>query len=639
MNFKVFPGTITKTGDKVPLIKDWQKLASNDPIQIKQWQETFHSNLHFWGIPTGPDNDLLVLDIDIKPNQVSGWDTIKERNLIIPNTVHQRTINGGTHFFFKYPKDGKKHSNKVKFMPGLDQRGVGGYIFFYGYETDWSIPISEAPDWMLNYTSKAETVDTPKTSNMVIAPDIAIGILTTAIEAVRLAPVGESNNILNTQSYLVGQIVASGAISREYAEQELFKAAKDRGKPDYEAKATIKSGLDGGIKNPLTCPFDQPKPIIDIPAIPIPERWTPKPLTKADLFNFSKLRKPQLFKDWSTQDIQITTADGGTGKSTLKLYEALCLALGDRFLGFECKSPGKTLFITGEDTAEKLAAMLGAIIRQIGIENDEQKLNTILTSIVIKKDADLTLITKDRLGFLTVNQDALNKVMQAVDDIKPRMIVFDPIASFWGSEAALNDMNKAVAKFMSELVERSQACVEMINHMGKQSSANKDMTQFAGRGGTGLPSHSRVSRVLRVLNDEEFKEMTGEDLPPDQSAMLCNVNKFSDGSPLLNKPFIILRQGYLFTRKDLSPAKEREVNQKSSDISRVFEFIRQAQDESKTVTRKITVAWFKSHTEPLSKDRVEYAISMLIFQGYEGAKLIETVNPDETQKDKILLVE
>ena len=112
------------------------------------------------------------------------------------------------------------------------------------------------------------------------------------------------------------------------------------------------------------------------------------------------LRKPQLFRNWSTQDFAITTADGGTGKTTLKLYEAVCLALGDRFLGFDCVNPGRTLFITGEDTDKKLAAMLGAILEQLGLFEDApgnaEKVQTILNSIVIKKDSDLCLVAKDR---------------------------------------------------------------------------------------------------------------------------------------------------------------------------------------------------------------------------------------------------
>lgn len=636
MSFKIFPVTITPDGRKVPLISGWQEKATTDPEQLRLWQDLFRDRLKYWGIPTGASSGLLVLDADAKDG---GLETIKK--LDIPPTMSQATRSGGLHFLFKYPRDGKHYGNRVKFLPGLDLRGEGGFIVYYG--TDQK-PILDAPSWILE--SSVKTVQQVSGPAIKIAPEIAQGIVQGSLEAIRNAPEGESNNVLNTESYKLGQLIASESISREFAEAALFKAAKDRGKPDYEAKATIKSGLDGGIKKPMVSPFgsSEPVPAFNIPAPPEqPGRWTPNYFTRFDLLNTSKLRKPQLFQDWSTEDIAITTADGGTGKTTLKLFEAICLCLGERFLGFDCKSPGgKTLFITGEDTDKKLAAMLGAIVRQMGLFEEgignNEKIQTILSSIVIKKDADLCLISKDKQNFLHPNADAMRKVMEAVEDIKPKMIVFDPISSFWGSESALNDMNKAVTKFMSELVERSHACVEMINHMGKQSSANKDMSQFAGRGGTGLPSNARVSRVLRPVFEDEYMELTGEVLTMNQSAMMCNVNKFSDGSPLYNKPFLILREGYLFSRKNLSPAKAQEAEKSMSDIERVFSFVKECRLNNKYPTKSVVVGHFMVASDSISESKVKRALDMLQFNGYMGEMLKLIENPDLTIKDKVYVV-
>ena len=528
----------------------------------------------------------------------------------------------------------------MKFQPGLDTRGEGGYIVFYGADAK---PIADAPPWLLE---EARRVEYQHTGTIVkVAPEIAQGIISASLDAIREAPPGESNNVLNVEAFRIGQLVVSGAITKEYAEKILFDAAIARGKPAYEARATIASGLGGGSKKPIVSPFGEalPELTITIPPPPAPPgRWTPKHFTKQDLLNTKFLKKPQLFQDWSTEDITITTADGGTGKTTLKLYEAICLALGERFLGFDCKNPGKTLFITGEDTDKKLAAMLGAIIRQMGLFEEgignNGKIQTILDSIVIKKDSDLTLIAKDKQGFLAPNPLAMTKVLEAIEDIKPKMIVFDPISSFWGSEAALNDMSKAVTKFMSELVEKSHACVEMINHMGKQSSANKDMTQFAGRGGTGLPSNARVSRVFRGVSEEEYTEMTGESLLENQAAILVNVNKFSDGSPLYNKPFLVIRDRYLFTRKNLTPQKAREAERAMGDPERIFSYVKEQRLLNKYPTQAIVIAHFMLASDNISQDRVKRALLSLQYDGLLGEKLKLVENPDQTVRDKVFVV-
>ncbi|MFM6929357.1 MAG: AAA family ATPase [Bdellovibrio sp.] len=641
INFKVFPAWLTPNGQKVPLISDWQKLATADQTQIEKWKQQFGNRITLWGIPCGSTNNIVTLDVDIK-SKVNGWQTLKEKNFEIPRTLSQKTLSGGAHFLFKFNPE-RPLKNRVGFLPGLDIRSTGGWIAYYGM--DFSIPIVDAPEWLYETASVKEeknttTADPSQTFRM--APEIAQGILNNCLEEIKNAAAGESNNTLNVESFKVGQLVLSGAFTRDFAEAELMKAARIRGKPEYEAHATIKSGLDGGMKNPLTSPFPNSAPVAAFPipqAPPPPERWTPRKFTRSDLLNTSKLRKPQLFQDWSSEDITIMTADGGTGKTTLALNESIALALGDRFLGFDCKQTGKTLFITGEDTEEKLGAMIGQIIRQMGLMEDEEKVKIILESIVVKKDADLCLVTKDKsTGFLQPNNDAMMKLKQAIDDLRPKRIVFDPIANFWGSENALNDMAKAVTKFASWLAHYSEAQVEMINHMGKSSSQSKDQTQFAGRGGTGLPSNSRISRVLHAMTPQEYIDLTGNELGENQSAIQCNINKYTDGSKLYNKPFVILRDGYLFSRVAISEKKSQQLEKELSDTERIFKFVKEERGKDNYPSQKVVIHHFKHVADPIPKSRVESGLQWLMYKGHMGEKLKLIANPDLTVRDQVFVI-
>lgn len=635
--FKIFPGTFTLDNRKVPIKEvKWKQESTSEQTIINKWSSLYSNKIKFWGIPTGEANGIIVLDVDVKDN---GLETVK--NYHVPLTMSQTTKSGGKHYIFKYPKDGNNYGNRVKFDDGLDIRGEGGYIAYYGAD---NVPIAEAPEWLLEQAVTKKKEEINPSDIVEICPKIIQKTMEEACENIRQAPEGESNNILNIESYRIGQIVGCGGITFENAYKELFKAAKDRGKPDYEAKATIESGLIGGTHRPITSPFgnEPPKLVHPMPEPEASKRWTPSFFSRYDLTNASNLRKPQLFKDWSTEDIHITTADGGTGKTTLKLCEAISLALGESFLGFECKQEGRTLFITGEDTKEKLGAMLGVILKQMGLlerspENDA-KVKKIMNSVLVKKDSDLCLITKDKQGFLQPNLDSLNKVMEAIEDIRPKMIVFDPISSFWGSESALNDMSKAVIKFVSTLSEKSNACVEIINHMGKASSSNKDMTQFAGRGGTGLPSHSRVSRVLRPVFEEEFQELTGMELMEGQGVIMCNVNKFSDGSPLYNKPFLILREGYLFSRITLTEVKVKEEQEKMTDNERIFTFIKNERREKRYPTKNVILSQLCSGNDKISKDRVVRALGWLEYHGHMGEKIKQIQNPDIEVRDRVFII-
>lgn len=637
MNFNYFPATLTHDGRKVPIkeLVNWKERATNDQATLQEWSRLYSHKIKFWGLPTGSRNGLLVLDVDVKSG---GLETIKKYHL--PLTMSQRTLSGGMHYVFKYPTDGRLYGNKVGFDLGLDIRGEDGYIISYALD---NTPIAEAPQWLLEQAVTAQKATVDLENIVKISRPIVQEIIDSACENIRNAPEGESNNVLNVEAYKVGQLLPSESIDRTEAYNALFEAAKSRGKPDYEAKATINSGLDGGSKTPLSNPFGNIAPVLTIPEVPqvINDRWTPAFFTRYDLTNTSKLKKPQLFKDWSTEDITLTTADGGTGKTTLKLNEAIALALGESFLGFECNGEGRTLFITGEDSREKLGAMLGAILKQMGLMDGSPenniKVNKVMNNVLVKKESELCLISKGKDGFIKYNQEALGKIIEAIEDLKPRMIVFDPISSFWGSESALNDMSKAVTTFMGKIVERTNACVEMVNHVGKASSKDQDMTQFAGRGGTGLPSHSRVCRALRPVFDEEFEELTGMSLG-EKSAILCNVNKFSDGSPLYNKPFLIVREGYLFSRITLVEQKVKEQQEKMSDDERVFTYVCEERSQKRYPTKGVLIGHFANSGDKLSKERVTRAIDSLQYMGHMGEKLKAIDNPDIEAGGKVYIV-
>ena len=132
--------------------------------------------------------------------------------------------------------------------------------------------------------------------------------------------------------------------------------------------------------------------------------------------------------------------------------------------------------------------------------------------------------------------------------------------------------------------------------------------------------------------------MTGAELIGDQTAMLCNVNKFSDGSPLLGKPFIVIRNGYLFSKITLSPQKAKEVDKKMDDLERVYNYIKTERDKNKYPTRSVVIGHFMTTSGAMSADRVKRSIDMLVFQGYMGDKIMEVENPDLTVKHKALII-
>jgi hypothetical protein len=66
--------------------------------------------------------------------------------------------------------------------------------------------------------------------------------------------VGDRNNRLNRAAFCLGMLVAGGELPDQLVEDELLAAALDAGLPEREARASIRSGLRAGAREPRRRP-------------------------------------------------------------------------------------------------------------------------------------------------------------------------------------------------------------------------------------------------------------------------------------------------------------------------------------------------------------------------------------------------
>lgn len=138
---KVFP---LQENKKIPLpYISWKQLTTNNPDHVNAWitspnevyQEmvrTFSPDkieiikpicaefLNF-GVSTGRDNQISVIDVDVKAGGLESYETIKDK---LP-APHVKTQSGGYHIYFKYSESLKQ---TVNLLPGIDIRNDGGYV-------------------------------------------------------------------------------------------------------------------------------------------------------------------------------------------------------------------------------------------------------------------------------------------------------------------------------------------------------------------------------------------------------------------------------------------------------------------------------------------------------------------------------
>jgi len=140
------------------------KDATTDPGTLHTWwSEHPKANI---GLPTGAVSGVLVVDMDV-PEGHFNLPKLQNTYAPFPQTRRARTANGGLHYYFQYPQDGKRYPGAVGLsgLIGIDVRAEGNYVvlppsrLFNRKYYQWAQPeqeVAAAPVWLLSLLTQAE---------------------------------------------------------------------------------------------------------------------------------------------------------------------------------------------------------------------------------------------------------------------------------------------------------------------------------------------------------------------------------------------------------------------------------------------------------------------------------------------------
>lgn len=168
LGYRVFP---VRWPSKAPAIKNWQNLASTDPLEIEEMWRGPRATACI-GIACGP---LLAIDLDEKDGKqgILEWKRWCHDNGVEVPPHHQITASGGAHSLYMLPPDEHLGISSGSLPHGVDIRGYGGLIVAYGDLP----PISElqlAPEPLLQALRPSERTSRPRDS--VTVRDPALGL-------------------------------------------------------------------------------------------------------------------------------------------------------------------------------------------------------------------------------------------------------------------------------------------------------------------------------------------------------------------------------------------------------------------------------------------------------------------------------
>jgi Bifunctional DNA primase/polymerase, N-terminal len=226
-------------------------------------------------VATGPLSDVTVIDLEAE--NLEHPEVLELIALTPPGTPRARSGGGGLHFFFAYAGgrnapivssageslgDTREDGGYLLLPPSLNAKGV------YRWEIEPSGPLPVMPEDFKIALNKLIKRERPKpapapvqvsrerivrelnTLNIDPMEKYVMTALEREVQAVRNAPEGMRNTVLNTSSFNVGTLVGANVLSESDARQALEDAATAAGLDAGEIGPTITSGLAAGIDHP-----------------------------------------------------------------------------------------------------------------------------------------------------------------------------------------------------------------------------------------------------------------------------------------------------------------------------------------------------------------------------------------------------
>jgi hypothetical protein len=168
--WRLFP---VEAHGKKPLVKQWEKFATNDLAKLTAWAAQFPKRN--WGVATGTGSGLAIVDIDGPEGRASLAD-LERQGLSLPATLTVTTgrADGGEHRYYKMPHGVDiRNDQSGKIGAHIDVRGTGGFVVCppsihasgkkYRF-VDSDAPIADFPTWADERLTSRPSVTTAQTS-------------------------------------------------------------------------------------------------------------------------------------------------------------------------------------------------------------------------------------------------------------------------------------------------------------------------------------------------------------------------------------------------------------------------------------------------------------------------------------------
>jgi hypothetical protein len=194
-------------------------------------------------------------------------------------------------------------------------------------------------------------------------------------------------------------------------------------------------------------------------------------------------------------------ADGGTGKTALRMAQLLSLATGRALTGEHVFARSRVLIVSLEDDADELRRRLRAACLHHGIERGDLKGWLFLAA---PGKAGGKIMTTDQRG-RPVNGELSGKLAATIEARRIDIVSLDPFVKAHSVEENSNSLIDEVVQVLSDLAGQFDIAVDVPHHASKGPADPGNPNR--GRGASSMKDAGRLVYTLTAMSPEEAQAL------------------------------------------------------------------------------------------------------------------------------------
>jgi hypothetical protein len=219
---------------------------------------------------------------------------------------------------------------------------------------------------------------------------------------------------------------------------------------------------------------------------------------------FIEPRQWLLGNTFARRYVSTIVADGGTGKTALRLAEAIALATGRPITGEHVFHRCRVLYVSLEDDADEMRRRITACCLHHKI--DRAELQDHLFAVALANGPKLATMIK---GGTIAPGELGNKLIEIIERRNIDLVVLDPFIKSHGCDENDNNAIDFVTGMLAELAIRFNVSIDAPHHVSKGTNAPGNANR--GRGASAFKDAARLVYTLSKMTLEEAKELGVEE--------------------------------------------------------------------------------------------------------------------------------